>query len=363
MRGSSSTARDQAPIVHRSETEICFRVDMVTPCQERIPIIDARKRFEELMGRSVQVFIHEDSSDVVLTRGGADHSLVSMVYLAFSEHHPLVLTPDAVWITLAQGFAQHINNHANALRSNIVTHKGTVTLYATTWELANSEDWANVIQQWSDGVQPRLPADLCRLMICDFSTTTPIARTVSQVVMLEAFQQYFDYQLMCICGIPTITLKGSVQDWVKIRERVDVMAGFHLEWWTDRFKPIVDGFIDTAKGHPSDPGAPRRALPQAKPQLLGSRSCHVSRRTPHDSWERRKNATDGLLQHRAYCSGLIEEPLSRSARSRDLSNPAMFLIGGHPAEPARSPPSPAATSGGPLQQLCAGPVGSAPHAT
>ncbi len=70
--------------------------------------------------------------------------------------------------------------------------------------------------------------------------------------MLEAFQQYFDYQLMC-CGIPTITVKGSVQDWVKIRERVDVMAGFHLEWWTDRLKPIVDGFIETAQGHPSQP--------------------------------------------------------------------------------------------------------------
>ena len=251
MRGSASPARDQAHIVHRSETEICFRVDPVTPCQERLPLINARTRFEEMMGRSVQVFTCADSSDVALTRGGADHSLVSAVYLAFSDHRPLVLTPDAVWITLAQGFAQHINHHANALRSRVVTHKGTVTLEAATRGLATPEDWADVIQQWSDGVQPRIPADLYQLMLCDFSTTTPIARTVSQVVMLEALQQYFDYQVCFICGIPTITVKGSVHDWITIRERVDVMAGFHLEWWTDRLKPICDGFIDTANGHPS----------------------------------------------------------------------------------------------------------------
>jgi hypothetical protein len=251
MRGSASPARDQAPIVHRSETEICFRVDPVTPCQERLPLINARKRFEEMMGRSVQVFTHEAPSDVALTGGGADHSLVSAVYLAFSEHRPLVLTPDAVWITLAQGLAQHINHHADALRSSVVTHQGTVTLRATTWELANSGDWADVIQQWSDGVQPRIPADLYQLMLCDFSTTTPIPRTVSQVVMLDALQQYFDYRVSFICGIPTITVKGSVHDWITIRERVDVMAGFHLEWWTDRLKPICDGFIDTANGHPS----------------------------------------------------------------------------------------------------------------
>jgi hypothetical protein len=147
MRGSASPARDQSPIVHRSETDICFQVDPVTPCQERLPLTNARTRFEGMVGRSVQVFTCADSSDVVLTRGGADHSLVSAVYLAFSDHRPLVLTPDAVWITLAQGFAQHINHHANALRSRVVTHKGTVTLYATTWELANNEDWASVIQQ------------------------------------------------------------------------------------------------------------------------------------------------------------------------------------------------------------------------
>ena len=251
MSGSSSPARDQAPIVHRSETDICFRVDPVTPCQERLPLINARKRFEEMMGRSVQVFTHEDPSDVVLTQGGADHSVVSAVYLAFSEHRPLVLTPDAVWITLAQGFAQHINHHANALRSSVVTHEGKVTLKAQTLGLATPEDWVDVIQQWSDGVQPRIPADLYQLMICDFSTTTPIARTVSQVVMLDALQQYFDYRVSFICGIPTITVKGSVHDWITIRERVDVMAGFHLEWWTDRLKPICDGFIDTATGHPS----------------------------------------------------------------------------------------------------------------
>ena len=57
--------------------------------------------------------------------------------------------------------------------------------------------------------------------------------------------------LYFICGIPTITVKGTVQDWVTIRKRVDVIAGYHLDWWTDRLKPICDGFIETVQGHPS----------------------------------------------------------------------------------------------------------------
>jgi hypothetical protein len=42
--------------------------------------------------------------------------------------------------------------------------------------------------------------------------------------------------------------------------------------------------------HPPNPGAPRRALSQARPQLRGYPSFHVSRLTFHGSWERSENA-------------------------------------------------------------------------
>jgi hypothetical protein len=246
-----SRMRDRAPIVYRSETEICFCVDDVEPCQERLPFAQAQQQFEKSLGRPLQAFTHEKASDLVGGEPGMEHSLVQAVYLAFSQHRPLVLTPDTIWITLAQGFAQHVNNHADALRSRMVVHKGKVTLDAMAWTLETPKDWANVIQQWSTDIQSHIPGELYQLMLCDFSTTTPIIRTASQVVMLDAFQQYFDYRLSFVCGIPTVTVRGSVEDWVAIRKRVDVMAGYHLEWWTDRLKPICDGFIDTVQGHPS----------------------------------------------------------------------------------------------------------------
>ncbi len=90
--------------------------------------------------------------------------------------------------------------------------------------------------------------DLYELLICDFRTTSPVIRTASQVVMMDAFQQYFDYTLTCICGIPSITVKGSVDDWVRIRERVDVMASFYLDWWTDRRNRFATGLLRRCRG-------------------------------------------------------------------------------------------------------------------
>jgi hypothetical protein len=133
-----------------------------------------------------------------------------------------------------------------------VSHKGKIELKAKseTVEIAQV-DWTKAIEQWSGAIKGHVGEELHDLMICDFTTTTAAVRTASQVVMMDAFQQYFDYHLMCVCGIPSITLQGSVEDWTRIRGRIEVMEGYHLDWWTDRLKPLCDGFIETAKGVPS----------------------------------------------------------------------------------------------------------------
>lgn len=251
MKEIPSSVNDHAPILHRSATEICFRVDEVEPCLDPCTLTPAQARVRQHVGRPFLACSHDESSELISATGAAAHGFVDAVYVAFSQHRPLVLTPDAVWMTLAQGFAHHIMNHAEALRSSLVRHKGKMILYAETIDPHASQHWPGVVQQWSDGIRQHVQDDLYQLMLCDFSTTSPVIRTASQVVMMEAFQQYFDYELNFICGIPSITLTGSVADWVRIRERVDVMATFQLDWWTDRLKPICDGFVATAQGNPS----------------------------------------------------------------------------------------------------------------
>src|SRR3712207_455320 len=52
------------------------------------------------------------------------HPLLEAVHCAFSEHRPLVLSPDVVWLTIAQGFTQHIRLNAETFRSRLVRHEG-----------------------------------------------------------------------------------------------------------------------------------------------------------------------------------------------------------------------------------------------
>ncbi|WP_272427393.1 DUF4419 domain-containing protein [Polyangium jinanense] len=43
--------------------------------------------------------------DLPVVDHGPTHALLGAVHLAFAQHRPLVLSPDAVWLTIAQGVA------------------------------------------------------------------------------------------------------------------------------------------------------------------------------------------------------------------------------------------------------------------
>jgi hypothetical protein len=45
-------------------------------------------------------------------------------------------------------------------------------------------------------------------------------------------------------------LEGTPGDWQRIRDRIELLATFGLEWWTSRLAPILDEFVATANGAP-----------------------------------------------------------------------------------------------------------------
>ena len=83
---------------------------------------------------------------------------------------------------------------------------------------------------------------------CNFSTTSPAALVTSQVSIMSAMKQYFTYKvLMAGCGISSITLEGSLQDWEKIKSKLEFLSTKALKWWTKHLIPIIDNIIATKK--------------------------------------------------------------------------------------------------------------------
>jgi hypothetical protein len=59
-----------------------------------------------------------------LVEGVLAHPVIAALHRAFTQHRPLCLSPDMVWLLLCQGAAHHINLHAEELRDRFVGHQG-----------------------------------------------------------------------------------------------------------------------------------------------------------------------------------------------------------------------------------------------
>ncbi|MDQ3786021.1 MAG: DUF4419 domain-containing protein [Actinomycetota bacterium] len=211
---------------------VTFPVDDVAPVVDPLPLTEP---FPDALTAGGLPVVEPDGV----------HPLLSAVSRAFAEHRPLVLSPDAVWLTIAQGVAQHIRLHAEELRPRLVGHHGRERLtvdYLDERMPVDSASWQHFVAR----LGKQLGAD--DLFECDFTTSTEVERMAGRIVMLDAYSPYFAYWLIFVCGIPSITLTGTVGDWRKIRARVDTLPELGLETWCRSLVPIADQFVRAAGG-------------------------------------------------------------------------------------------------------------------
>ena len=158
----------------------------------------------------------------------------------------IVRSQDMLDDAAAQVICMLVQVMAEALH---VRHEGKKDLCVWTDSLEPAA-WPQLVSQFSAQIRDNSDPVLYETLLCDFSTTTPTIRTANEVALMDAYQRYFRYIMMCVCGIPTITLEGTPSDWQRIRDRIELLATFGLEWWTSRLAPILDEFVTTANGAP-----------------------------------------------------------------------------------------------------------------
>lgn len=178
------------------------------------------------------------------------NGFVQAAHLAFDRHYELVLSPDDVWLCIAQGFAQHIDLNAEQLRDRFVRHEGKAEIVVRRDDFvkgSSANDWPSVFGAFSDAIAGHVGKQR-DLVVAGFSTTGPIEKAASEIVLMSAMRHYFDLILLTLCGIPRITLLGSHEDWRSIERRASMLSEYGLEHWVRELAPLLAELSAAAAG-------------------------------------------------------------------------------------------------------------------
>ena len=205
---------------------------------------------------------------------------------AYANHQSVTLSPDMVWLVICQGFARYVNAHAEELRPKLVNHEGKMDLVIETdKDLMTEEiDWPILINDFASQIDKHTKDNIAKTITSDFSTTGSVERVASQITLMESVKSYFEYIVEYIaCGIPSITLDGSVEDWKRVREKTMQLKKYGLEKWIDSLDPILKEFILAADGKPNQIFWKSMIKKQSVDRLAGG-GCSPEMPTQLDGW-------------------------------------------------------------------------------
>ena len=184
----------------------------------------------------------------------AEWGLVSTVVLAYNTHHQLVLRPDDFWQAILTQLSFYIQSRADALRDRIVDFQGQKTLVIQMGGCLFSADFGSFALQMADKIAENIKdPELAKWIIPSFTTSTSNDRIAASVTLMSTLQAYFDYVCLLRCGIPKVTLLGTLEDWQQLRRKIDGLTAFDLEdklmtKWHGMLAPVLDHLVNSAAG-------------------------------------------------------------------------------------------------------------------
>ena len=155
-------------------------------------------------------------------------SLIKGLITAYKNHYPITITPDMIWLLIAQGFSRFMEKHENLVRERFVNFSGKKDLKVERLKYspysASKEVWDGIVQEFVQKIEENVGKEVIDTLECNFYRL-----------------------LMAGCGISNITLEGSLQDWEKIKSKLEFLSTKALKWWTKHLIPIIDKIILTKK--------------------------------------------------------------------------------------------------------------------
>ena len=284
---------DEGKVLLREPGSITFEVDgSLSPVTNYYSFLWTGEDVAEFMLSEEQ--IPDDAEHIITTSFQNEKQLKHLgnnafyrcIIDAYANHLSVTLSPDMVWLVICQGFARYVNAHADELRPKLVSHTGKMDLAIMTDKdlMTEAANWPSLIDNFASQIGKYTKGDIAKTVTSDFTTTGTIERVASQITLMESVRPYFEYIVYySACGIPTVRLLGTADDWQRVLEKTKQLGQYGLGQWVSTLEPILREFIQTADGHPNRSFWQGIVKRQNIEKLEGG-ACNDDKPTELDGW-------------------------------------------------------------------------------
>lgn len=195
---------------------------------------------------------HSMSGTLVNVHLNELHPLVATANIGFSDHYNISFSPDDFLLPLLNQLAFLMNRGEK--KKDTVKRQLTVT--RTDFALGNPKNpWNEIFSSFREQIRSFVSEEDFSLFQPQFSTTSVIHQSGYDVCLMDAFQSCFSYHNMFMCGIPSVTLRGTPHDWTLFQQHafriVDRLKKYcPAEGWEELIRGNIEKIARCGSGTP-----------------------------------------------------------------------------------------------------------------
>lgn len=184
------------------------------------------------------------------------NAFVNALHRAYSSEHNLIIRPEDVWLSIVNQFSFYVNGNQEELRSKFVSFDGKRKLEIFDVGTIRTVDHGQFMKRFSHKISENLKDPSIReWIIPSFTTTDDNDVIVASSMLMATMKNFFDFKVTLLCGLCDVTLLGTEQDWISVRQRAQRLLTFdndrqQMKKWCDKLFPILDQFILSIQGKP-----------------------------------------------------------------------------------------------------------------
>ena len=179
--------------------------------------------------------------------------LLNGFYTAHTNHYPIRIKPDDIWLLIVQAFSNHVNANSEKLRHYFVNFDGKQKLKViytlSSIEQVDRKILENYGEQINEQMKKYLGEKLLDILTPNFSTSNYDSKIVCKISIMGAFKKYFQYEMGLIgCGIPYIILEGTAKDYKEIISKANELKKYEFDWYVNRIIPHLEKMVEAKEG-------------------------------------------------------------------------------------------------------------------
>ena len=179
--------------------------------------------------------------------------LLNGYYTAHTNHYPIRIKPDDIWLLIVQALSNHVNVNSESLRHYFVNFEGkqklTVEYPISKLEEVDKKVLENFSEQINEQMEKYLGTELLDVLTPNFSTTTYDSKIVAKISIMGAFKKFFEFSaILSGCGIPYIILEGTAEDYKEIISKAKQLSKYEFDWYIDKIIPHIEKMVEAKEG-------------------------------------------------------------------------------------------------------------------